>query len=139
MFGPSDFLDSYYASDEGTKVDELGREVCSKGKSNAGVAIRALDEILTYARDCDNKDSSDVSVKVTMQYVEIYNNKINDLLTGRAVDLRDRGSREGAFQFVMSNATEVKVESLEDAIDVLKVGDKRKKREATAMNDRSSR
>ena len=68
MFGPSDFLDSYYASDEGTKVDELGREVCSKGKSNAGVDIRALDEILTYARDCGSKGSSDVRSSGSMQH-----------------------------------------------------------------------
>ena len=108
MFGDTSiFLNGGISAENISKnmIDSIGREVETKETSKYGVAVRSLDEILSFAKKCNqNAEKSGLIVKVSLQYVEIYNNVIMDLLTGKTVDLRDKGVGEGAFQFVLSNA-----------------------------------
>jgi hypothetical protein len=76
---------------------------------------------------------------VTLQYVEIYQNQVTDLLSGRAVQLMDTGRDAGTGQFMMRGATEKRVENVTDVVEVLRVGEARKRFAATKMNSRSSR
>ena len=76
---------------------------------------------------------------VTLQYVEIYQNQVTDLMSGRAVQLMDTGRDAGTGQFMMRGATEKRVENVTDVVEVLRVGEARKRFAATKMNSRSSR
>ncbi len=61
--------------------------------SAAGIAVRACCEVLELASgrwaltqaDRTSTDSSAVTASVSMQYIEIYQNNVTDLLTGRPV------------------------------------------------------
>ena len=78
----------------------------------------------------DTPARASVSLSVRASYVEIYNEEVTDLLNGMPLQVRD-GRCVGA--------STRELHSLADGIGMLKEGEVRKSRAATAMNDRSSR
>jgi len=101
-----------------------------------GIVPRACKEIfetLSYRKtNLDLKIESSLAVS----YIEVYGSQICDLL--------QRGSpccpnKAASQRFVLSGAAEVPVNDVTDVVKSLLLGEKQKRRAATAMNDRSSR
>mmetsp|Transcript_66544 Transcript_66544/g.143521 ORF Transcript_66544/g.143521 Transcript_66544/m.143521 type:complete len:97 (-) Transcript_66544:421-711(-) len=67
---------------------------------------------------------------ISLQYIQIYNDKITDLISGKDVFLRDNNLR---------NSSEVVVNELNDFLSILAIGEKRKIFAETKMNEHSSR
>ena len=85
-----------------------------------GLVIRTLRDLLR------------ADVSVALQYLEIYNETVVDLLTGEPCDVRrDNGELTGCV--------EAEVGSTDDALRLLRAGSVRKRFAATQMNARSSR
>jgi hypothetical protein len=107
--------------------------------SSAGIVLRACDELLACraapATACD-------SIRISAQYIQIYEETLTDLLSGGAVFLRDPGEygeAGGATGPILQGAAHVQLETLNDALALLRAGELHKKVLATAMNDASSR
>lgn len=71
------------------------------------------------------------TASVTASYIEIYQERVTDLLGSGQVVLRGGGELQGAEARPLT--------SLADAVALLQLGEGRKSRAATAMNQRSSR
>jgi len=102
--------------------------------SDAGIVFRACADILNAADDLAALESSAGAVRlaVTIQYVDIYNENVTCLASGRPVRvLNETGELRGA--------EETPVASMDDVAKLLEVGEARKTYAATAMNERSSR
>ena len=95
----------------------------------AGVVLRVCTELLEGK---DQLAKIGINISFTAQFIEIYNEKVTDLLTGNDATLRrDNGEVVGALEQSFS--------SNEEFCELLSVGHARKRFAATAMNDRSSR
>jgi hypothetical protein len=75
------------------------------------------------------------STKMSIQYLEVYQNEVTCLVTGAKVKVRIGGDGEPVLQ----GAEEVPVSEMGEVLHTLQVGHRRKHFAATAMNDRSSR
>lgn len=85
-----------------------------------GLVPRSLGMLFEYVKEAK------------VSYVEIYNERVCDLLSDRtALEVREGG--------VIINAEEVDVSSLEEGLEVLRLGARRRVIAETDMNDRSSR
>jgi kinesin family member 5 len=82
MFGPDGELEK--------AVGELRLRHDLKSPT-AGIALRACNELLSLANGSFSLEFSQPSVTVSMQYVEIYQNAVTDLLTGRQVSVSGFG------------------------------------------------
>jgi kinesin family protein C2/C3 len=123
----------------------------------SGIVVRAIDELLRganalaqnawsssssssslAAKDSLNENfaESGVTVRLSCNYVEIYNDDVTCLLTGEKCDVR-RSARDGAPS--LTNAAECPITDLGEALRLLRAGQVRKRFAATAMNARSSR
>ncbi|KAJ1448688.1 P-loop containing nucleoside triphosphate hydrolase protein, partial [Pelagophyceae sp. CCMP2097] len=103
----------------------LGSDAKPEADGVGGVVPRCVAELLRARVE-------GVEIKVAMQYVEIYNDQCFDLLTGEVCFVRrDDGSLRGAV--------EAPLNTYDDAVRLLRVGDVRRRFAATAMNSRSSR
>jgi hypothetical protein len=134
MFGPPDGSNPLSTVEVGGAnggVDSLSElnNICN-GDNATGIVMRACAELLRAKLQFSAR--GEVTMIITAQFVEIYNETVTDLMTGRRVSIR-RGTGE------VSGALEVPVHCLEDAADLLRTGNLRKHFAATAMNDRSSR
>jgi kinesin family protein C2/C3 len=95
-----------------------------------GIVVRAC-LLLLQAKETLLK--SGVTVSLSAQYVEIYDEKITDLLSGRMVNVRrESGDLFGASEASMDGG-------IADVMQILRVGHSNKHFAATAMNDQSSR
>lgn len=89
----------------------------------------------------ENESNSECSVRVS--YVEIYNEELRDLLndsnrrSSSSSGLIIREDKKGAIS--VDGLKEVAVKSLDQLMEVFKVGEKNKSVGSTKMNDRSSR
>lgn len=101
-----------------------------------GIIPRACVEVfraLKYRRESLSiKIQSDISVS----YVEVYGNEVNDLLDMSRACGQNRVS---AQRYVLDGSSEVRVSSLGEILSLLDKGEKQKRKAATAMNARSSR
>ena len=98
-------------------------------KQSTGIVLRSCKELL-MGRDTLSKIG--ISVTYTAQFVEIYNEKCTDLLSGNECSIRrDNGDLINASERSFRNDTEF--------LALLTEGQERKHFAATAMNDRSSR
>lgn len=117
LFGPEGVLD----------VDANALDY--KSIDNTGIVIRACGELLCAK---ERMKSIGVNLSLSAQFVEIYNEEVVDLLNGRAISVRrDTGELVGAV--------EAAFDSLSEAMDIIRLGQARKRFAATAMNERSSR
>ena len=115
MFGP-------------TEEEEKEKFYFYKVMENGGIVLRACQQLI------EAKDSiRGVSIHLSMEYCQIYQNKITCLLSGNMVRLRKaRGAHlEGTKCVEMTN--------LDQVLELLKEGEKRKRYASTAMNMHSSR
>eukprot|EP00747_Dinoflagellata_sp_TGD_P025692 gnl/TRDRNA2_/TRDRNA2_131424_c0_seq1.p1 gnl/TRDRNA2_/TRDRNA2_131424_c0~~gnl/TRDRNA2_/TRDRNA2_131424_c0_seq1.p1 ORF type:complete len:783 (-),score=146.58 gnl/TRDRNA2_/TRDRNA2_131424_c0_seq1:47-2395(-) len=156
MFGAQGVLDtvateaSLQETDAGDTGGRGGRISCPArcADHQAGMAPRAVADVLsaTMAR------AQSVSATVTLQYVEIYNDKLTDLLSGEAVTLFRIGQGQAASEYreastcelgeelyQLQGATTAEVRSPAEALQALAEAEVRKHRAATALNARSSR
>ncbi|KAJ1495369.1 kinesin motor domain-containing protein [Baffinella frigidus] len=76
------------------------------------------------------------SLQIKAHYIQVYNEQLTDLLSGRPVQLRGCGGEGG---FSLQGAEEVDISSQNDFFQVLARGEANKRYGATAMNARSSR
>eukprot|EP01038_Epipyxis_sp_PR26KG_P006489 gene6489-8922_t len=94
-----------------------------------GVVVRACMDLLS-AKECMGKRG--ISLTITAQFIEIYEEQAIDLLTGRNVNIRrETGEVVGAHNAV--------IDSIDQMVHLLESGHARKRFASTAMNDRSSR
>ena len=91
-----------------------------------GVVLRACEQLLR-ARE----SFRDVKLHLSMEYCQIYQNKIACLMSGNMVRLRYGKYLEGAKS--------VELNSIDQVLDILREGEKRKRYASTAMNMHSSR
>merc|ERR1712054_674947 len=98
-------------------------------KNSSGVVLRSCQELLMGA---EALRKIGISVSYTAQFVEIYNEKCTDLLSGNECSIRrDNGD--------LINASERSFVDIDEFIALLSEGQERKHFAVTAMNDRSSR
>ena len=110
----------YGQTGSGKTHTAFGPPGAMEGGDAAGLVVRCLRDLATA--DCT----------VALQYVEIYNETVVDLLTGEPCDVRrDNGELTGCV--------EAEVGSTDDALRLLRAGSVRKRFAATQMNARSSR
>ena len=93
--------------------------------ASTGAVLRVCREMLR-AREL-LLASAQVRVSLAVQFVEIYDDKVTDLLSGRPVQLR-RESGE------VVGAPETPIDSFAGALEVLRTGQSRKRFASTAMN-----
>lgn len=100
---------------------------------NPGVMHRSINTLMEKIDA--NKYVKDFSVKVS--YIEIYNETIKDLLT---VDDKNLEIREDPVKGIMiAGITEIITANVSEIMTVLKIGNKNRSKEATGVNDISSR
>ena len=94
-----------------------------------GMVLRTFLELLDAKVSMQKQH---IQVDIGVQFVEIYNEKATDLMTGNDVKIRrDNGEPVGAMS--------TNIESVGDVLSLLVAGQQRKRFAATAMNDHSSR
>jgi hypothetical protein len=99
-------------------------------QSDSGIIIRAMSELFIAQQKLASY--TNVAISISVQYIEIYDEKVTDLLSGQVCTVsRGDGSVHGARVEC--------VHTFQDVLDVLYVGQARKRFAATAMNERSSR
>mmetsp|Transcript_20309 Transcript_20309/g.42340 ORF Transcript_20309/g.42340 Transcript_20309/m.42340 type:complete len:753 (+) Transcript_20309:60-2318(+) len=124
MFGPDD--DAVFGDDS--------RPVASR--QMRGIIPRACSEVLAALEWRSANIKPNITASLSVSYVEIYGNEVNDLLKGGTPCGH---SKVAAQRYVLSGAAEKPITSMEDVRDCLKVGEMGKRKAATAMNERSSR
>lgn len=97
---------------------------------NPGIALRSLD----YLFNCNGIEQI---YKVTLGFLEIYNETINDLLNPDRKNLQLIEVAKGVVN--VKGLTECICKTLEDAYEVLKLGERNKHIGITKINDKSSR
>jgi kinesin family member 5 len=100
----------------------------------SGIVSRACIEIFQAIQH--RRQECGIEAQVAISYVEIYGDRISDLLKNGA---RCGHSKAAAQQYVLQGAAERVVENLDDIKAALVLGETCKRRAATAMNDRSTR
>jgi kinesin family member C2/C3 len=102
---------------------------------NCGVNTRALEELFTKSR----KRQADYVDVITVSVLEVYNEDIRDLLTeSNGEKLEVRQSSDGSGNCV-PGLTIVRVNSLQDVVQLLGIADKFRTSASTNMNEHSSR
>jgi len=127
FFGPDGALDEEMIN-IGTAEEEPTCLSLTAPKS-AGFVIRACVDALAAATKMHRRG---VNISISCQYVEIFEEVVTDLLTGNVVQVkRETGELVGAYEATLGDINAV--------LDVLRLGQARKKFAKTAMNERSSR
>jgi len=101
-----------------------------------GIVPRACSQLFGALDHRRKSLNIEIDASVSMSYVEVFGDKVVDLLRGGA---KCGQSRVAAQRFVLDGSAEVPVQSLDDAFRLLNAGEAQKRKAATAMNDRSSR
>lgn len=120
----------YGQTGSGKTFSSIGPDITITRESlpNAGICIRALMELLEAKTQLISRG---VNMSISMQFIEIYNECCTDLLTGKVVQVR-RSSGEISAVYHQLN-------TFDDIIEFINVGNKRKHFAATDMNEKSSR
>lgn len=104
-------------------------------KENPGVQTLACDDVFNTVERSRGSDWS-----VTVCYCEIYNESITDLLSPHGSPATNLKVYEDKIWGPrIKDAVERKVESTQDCIKIIQLGEKNRHYAATGMNDRSSR
>jgi len=98
-----------------------------------GIIPRAIREVLAAVAWRREKG---LETTLSMSYVEVYGNQVNDLLRHGAPVGQ---SRVAGQRYVLDGSAEVEVTNAAHAGQLLEAGEKEKRQAATAMNERSSR
>ena len=111
-----------------------GKTYTMKGKNHNlnGIIPLSIKEIFAQL-----SDTTIVKYSVKISYVEIYNEKVNDLIDPIKKNLEIRQSViKGVF---VNNLTEVTVQNAEKAMDILNTGENHRIVAETKLNEKSSR
>jgi hypothetical protein len=132
MFGPDDVCSNVgkVTGDRRGKTDLEVAESVISSKSSTGIVFRACAELLRAKVKFEKRGN--VSMNLHVQFVEIYNDVVTDLMSGKKLSVQ-RANGE------LNGAVETKIESIDCVIDLLNEGHTRKHFASTAMNERSSR
>ena len=132
-------VDMWQLASGSSGASSLAAVVGRVPKDSLGIIPRCM-EYLFSALDARRED---VTRRVWCSYVEIYNEKVFDLLSSRPQDrTRDGGldirqdKNKGVF---LQDVVEVAVDTVEDVLSVLWQGARNRAISATDMNDHSSR
>jgi len=105
-------------------------------ESSAGLATRVADAVLVAA---DQRRGTGLNVQLGVSYVEIFGNDIRNLLQDQALAQHSAENARMGHRYVLTGLFEVRVESREELLNALATGETRKRKAATAMNERSTR
>mmetsp|Transcript_15676 Transcript_15676/g.36754 ORF Transcript_15676/g.36754 Transcript_15676/m.36754 type:complete len:916 (-) Transcript_15676:181-2928(-) len=105
--------------------------------NDQGILVRMLRDIFTMSDDINRKLGSETHHTVEM--IEIYNEKIKDLLAPKSSTQVPDVRVHPKFGAYMTGVTEEVVESLEQCVKLIEFGNAMKTVAATAMNSKSSR
>jgi kinesin family protein 5 len=108
----------------------------NRTRREQGIVPRACEEVFSAIEFRRENVKLDLDMRVTVSYVEIYGETVSDLLS---LGARCGQSKVSAQRYVLSGAAEHEVSNMDDVRKVLEIGEKEKRRAATAMNERSSR
>ncbi|EJK76654.1 hypothetical protein THAOC_01574 [Thalassiosira oceanica] len=113
-------------------------EGAKEPKEMQGVMPRAFSHVFDSVAlgEAPGSDESPDKFLIRASYIEIYNEEVMDLLSGKRQGLDLKESTEGVY---VKGLTEVEVKSVEDMNAVLHKGAKNRSVGATAMNAGSSR
>jgi len=100
--------------------------------SSLGIVLRSMWELLD-ARDKMRQEEL-AALAISVQYVQVYQEIVTDLVDGKKVNLRTSSSG-----FELHGAAESTITSRKDLLEVFQRGEENKRYRATAMNERSSR
>jgi kinesin family protein 5 len=116
----------------------------SSGKTHTMEGVHGIPELrgiiprmMEYVFDLILNASTDLEFTVKCSFLEIYNEKIQDLLDPRKNNLMVK--EEKGRGIWVDDATEIYVLSKEEMYDVFKIGSENRKVGSTAMNSKSSR
>ncbi|XP_065501079.1 kinesin-like protein KIF19 [Caloenas nicobarica] len=98
-----------------------------------GICIRALDDLFKTLEGT----TEEMDYRVSMSYVEIYNEVIRDLLNPSSGFLDLREDPRGSIQ--IAGITEVSTTNAQEVMQLLMKGNKQRTQEPTAANETSSR
>ena len=100
---------------------------------NEGIIPLTLKEIFYKI----NNDIEILNSKITVSFIEIYNESINDLLDNSKInlDLRETSNKE----IIINNLTEIKINNHEEAQNLLIKGNESRIVASTKLNEKSSR
>ena len=100
---------------------------------NAGIIPLTLEEIFDEIKN----DKDIVESKISVSFIEIYNESINDLLDSSKInlDLRETSNKE----VIVNNLTEIKINNHEQALNLLLKGSESRIVASTKLNEKSSR
>jgi len=123
---------AYGATGAGKTFTMLGSE------SEPGIMVLTLRDLFSQCRNVENDPSSGIKYKVTISYLEVYNELIRDLLTPSSSEFLDL--REDPIKGpTVAGLSEVTTSSTDEVMRLLQKGNKRRTQEATAANAESSR
>jgi centromeric protein E len=107
---------------------------------STGIIQLAANDIFRYIKE-ENDANTHSEYSVRVSYVEIYNEELRDLLTDNkrksSTTLVIREDKRGSIS--VEGLKEIAVNSLEQLMEVFRVGEANKSVGSTKMNDRSSR
>ncbi|KAL4240456.1 Kinesin-like protein kif19 [Mactra antiquata] len=118
---------AYGATGAGKTYTMLGTD------GDPGIMARTLNDLFISME----KTSEDMKYKVTMSYLEIYNEMIRDLLNPSSGILDLREDSKGGIQ--VAGLTELKARSTDEVMHLLLQGNTQRTQEPTAANKTSSR
>eukprot|EP00736_Rhodelphis_marinus_P004941 Rmarinus@m.17542 len=141
--GTQDVVDGYNATifaygqtGAGKTYTMLGEDIADDGQ------MGIIPRVTRFLFDCIEKKSGDAEddltqYTITCSYLEIYNERINDLLDSTNTNLTVRESKtQGVF---VADLTERRAGSVEDITSMLEEGSQVRATAATKMNEHSSR
>ena len=104
-------------------------------EENMGIVGRSCNQVFNFIKETKEKNNIDATMKIAM--IEIYNEKINDLLNkeGKNLPLRE-DAETGVY---IPNLKEVDCTNLKDLVKILNQGFLGRATTSTKMNDESSR
>ena len=101
--------------------------------NNPGIIPLTLEEIFDQIK----KDKDIIDPQISVSFIEIYNESINDLLDSTKInlDLRETVNKE----VIVNNLTEIKISNHEQALNLLIKGNESRIVASTKLNEKSSR
>ena len=100
---------------------------------NEGIIPLTLKEIFNKI----NSSKDILNSKITVSFIEIYNESINDLLNTSKINLELRESSNK--EVIVNNLTEIKINNHEEALNLLLKGNESRIVASTKLNEKSSR
>ena len=123
MLGPEEVVD----------VIKKGGDIPQETQALYGIIPRAIRDLFLFMNEATEKDQA--QFQLTMNYFEIYLEKVNDLLNPN----REMGKNLDFRGTKVKDSSDVSVQSPEDIFKYIQLGQRKVQTESTGMNARSSR